>query len=76
MCIEHIICMHSIGYVNNMWLQVDSYINSRKMCILGQLHILRVLNVWLAGFALPAIFHLALVLAPNFLFLLIRIGVF
>ena len=27
MCIEHIFCMHSMGYVNNMWLQVESYID-------------------------------------------------
>ena len=27
MCIEHIICMHSTGYVNNMWLKVETYID-------------------------------------------------
>ena len=47
LCVEHIFCMHSMECVNNMWLQVESYIDcvligiplhrtakSRKMCIL------------------------------------------
>ena len=44
---------------------------SRKMCILGQLHNLRVLNVCLAGFALPTVFHLPLGFAPFFSFSLL-----
>ena len=27
LCVEHIFCMHSMECVNNMWLQVESYID-------------------------------------------------
>ena len=64
LCVEHIFCMHSMECVNNMWLQVESYIdyvyllgfhctgqpNPVKCVYFGQLHILHVLNVCLAWF--------------------------